>query len=152
MKINEVIKENFKVTKNDQTGVTLTKPDGTSITIPAEHLAALQSNPNNPSQFSINPDVFSATDTTNQNPQEPVGPKVGSDVEIDTTDIQTTETMGDEDLIVSPKGKKQNKTVGGDPTDRFIDQVTDKEFERNARGKLRESDELNAMLTIAGLK
>jgi hypothetical protein len=55
--------------------------------------------------------------------------------------------------------------VGGDATDRFIDQVKDKGFERANRNspgqgqrspvaqrKLREDDELMKMLTIAGLK
>lgn len=54
--------------------------------------------------------------------------------------------------------------VGGDATDRFIDQVKDKGFERANRGqgqnavspvggrKLREDDELMKWLTIAGIK
>lgn len=58
-------------------------------------------------------------------------------------------------------GSGHNHDIGGDPTDRFIDQVRDKEFERTARGgregfagraKMSESDELMKMLTIAGLK
>jgi hypothetical protein len=147
MKVNEIVKENFKVTKNDASGVTLTKPDGTTVIIPPEQLAALQSNPTDPHKFSINPEVLSL-DNAHQQPQEPIGPKVGSDVEIASTDIQTAEAMGSKDLI----SKKGNKDIGGDPTDDFIDDVTDKEFERGARGKMRESAELEAMLTIAGLR
>ena len=55
-----------------------------------------------------------------------------------------------------------NHDIGGDATDRFIDQVRDKGFERAQRkgkgrsspisGKLAESDELMKWLTIAGIK
>jgi hypothetical protein len=66
---------------------------------------------------------------------------------------------GHKDLI-----SQGNKDVGGDATDRFINQVRDKGFERANRGpasssastiggkKLKESDELYKWLTIAGLK
>jgi hypothetical protein len=154
MKINEIIKENLKVTGNTPQGITLTGPDGTTITLSPEKLAALQANPTDPNKFSINPEVLATTDTTQtQNTQNPIGPKVGSDVEFATTDIQTTETLGDEDLMVSKDGKTQNKPIGGDATDRFISQVSDREFERNARhGRISESEDLIAMLTIAGLR
>jgi hypothetical protein len=53
--------------------------------------------------------------------------------------------------------------IGGDATDKFINDVKDKEFERKNRnpgggagspisGRLKESDELMKWLTIAGLK
>jgi hypothetical protein len=48
-----------------------------------------------------------------------------------------------------------NHDVGGDATDRFIDQVRDKRWEkanRNESASLKESDPLYKMLTIAGLK
>jgi hypothetical protein len=51
-----------------------------------------------------------------------------------------------------------NHDVSGDATDRFIDQVRDKDFERKNRNpggspvRLKESDELMKWLTIAGLK
>lgn len=58
-----------------------------------------------------------------------------------------------------------NHDVGGDPTDEFIDQVKDQDFERQNRpsmgrgsvspvgsGKLKEGDELMQWLTIAGIK
>jgi len=55
-----------------------------------------------------------------------------------------------------------NHDVGGDATDRFINQVRDKGFERSVRNgesnkspmtnKLREGDELMKWLTIAGIK
>ena len=63
----------------------------------------------------------------------------------------------DDDLI----GSGHNIDIGGDPTDDFIDQVVDKDFERAQRGReglagrskrLGENDELAKMLTIAGLR
>jgi len=44
-----------------------------------------------------------------------------------------------------------NRDVGGDATDNFIDQVRDRDFER-AQRPLGESEELTAMLRIAGLR
>jgi len=44
-----------------------------------------------------------------------------------------------------------NHDIGGDATDNFIDQVRDKDFER-AQRPLGESEELTAMLRIAGLR
>jgi hypothetical protein len=73
-------------------------------------------------------------------------------------------TEKDVDLM----GSRHNGDVGGDATDRFISQVTDKPFDRAQRGgrnsvvggreglagraKLGENDDLNKMLTIAGLR
>lgn len=64
----------------------------------------------------------------------------------------------DPDLI----GSGHNVDIGGDPTDAYVDQVRDKEFERGARGgreglagrskRISENDELAKMLTIAGLR
>jgi hypothetical protein len=94
--------------------------------------------------------------------QQPQLPQIGSEVELDdnvgsTMQSETVDDVDDKDLIASGK----NKDVGGDPTDEYIKDVTDKEFERNARRSnrnvvnpipVRESEELIAMLTIAGLR
>ena len=84
----------------------------------------------------------------NEEPLLPVAPD-GQDIHAET----------DPDLM----GSGRNKSIGGDPTDNFIDQVRDKGFERAARSggsregfagraKMSENDELLKMLTIAGLK
>jgi len=162
MKIKEItLRENLKVTNNTPQGITLTSPDGTTITLSPDKLAALQANPSDPNKFSINPEVLATTDNSQQQAtQNPIGPKVGSDVEFATTDIQTTETYDDEELTDNHPNDfskdlvgKKNHSVGGDATDNFIAQVTDREFEKSARnGGIRESEELIAMLTIAGLR
>jgi hypothetical protein len=62
---------------------------------------------------------------------------------------------GHKDLI-----RQGNKDVGGDATDRFIQQVRDTEFEKAnkhggasaSRSTLSEKDELMKWLTIAGIK
>lgn len=58
----------------------------------------------------------------------------------------TVEISGDDDF---------EEDVGGDPTDEFIDDVRDKEFEKKATGQdMRSADDvkLEAMLRIAGLR
>ena len=89
-------------------------------------------------------------------------PKVGSEIELpddigSTMQSENVDDVDDEDLMASG----HNKDIGGDPTDKFIDDVVDKEFEKHA-GKshrnvvqpdpIKESEELIAMLTIAGLR
>jgi hypothetical protein len=89
-------------------------------------------------------------------------PKVGSEIELpddigSTMQSETVDDVDDEDLMASG----HNKDISGDPTDKFINDVVDKEFEKHA-GKsqrnvvqpnpIRESEELIAMLTIAGLR
>jgi hypothetical protein len=89
-------------------------------------------------------------------------PPVGASVELadnNTSTIQAAEGVDDEDLIDSGK----NHDIGDDPTDDFIDDVVDHDWEKAAgvgRSKrvyakpepVRESAELIAMLTIAGLR
>lgn len=97
-----------------------------------------------------------------QPPQQPQLPKVGSEIELDdnigsTIQSETVDDVNDDDLLASGK----NKDVGGDQTDDFIDDVVDHKWEKNA-GKsqrnvvqpdpIKESAELIAMLTIAGLR
>lgn len=89
-------------------------------------------------------------------------PKVGSEIELpddigSTMQSETVDDVDDKDLIASG----HNKDISGDPTDKFINDVVDKEFEKHA-GKsqrnivqpnpIKESAELIAMLTIAGLR
>lgn len=94
-------------------------------------------------------------------PQQPQLPKVGSEIELDDNVGSTMQEMlddkDDEDLMASRK----NKDISGDPTDKFINDVVDKKFEKNAGRSqrnvvqpdpIRESEELIAMLTIAGLR
>lgn len=95
-------------------------------------------------------------------PQQQQLPKVGTEVELDdnigsTMQSETFDDVDDDDLLSSG----ENKDIGGDPTDDFINDVVDKDFEKNAgRSKrnivkpdpIKESEELLAMLTIAGLR
>jgi hypothetical protein len=89
-------------------------------------------------------------------------PEVGSEVELpdDIGSTMQSETFNNSDLV-----KNGNKPIGGrkgkDETDDFIDDVTDHDFEKHAgRSKrnyvkpepIRESEDLIAMLTIAGLR
>lgn len=88
-----------------------------------------------------------------QPPEKPKQPQVGSEVKL----AEKSNAFNNDDLIKS----KKNKPIGGDPTDDFIDDVVDHDFEKHA-GKssrkivkpepVRESEELIAMLTIAGLR
>lgn len=161
MKIKEItLRENFTVTQNTQQGIKLkdiNDPNSVEITIPPDKLAALKPHPGDPNKFSINPAVLGSTSNVSDPAAQQIGPKVGSNIDIPTTDIQTTETiedddLDDQDLMTSDSGEEQNKPVGGDATDKFISDVTDKEFERSVRGKVAESEDLIAMLTIAGLR
>ena len=115
MKVRDIIvREEYKVTKSDTQGVELTSNDGVKMTIPADKTASIQSDPSNPSKFKMNPDTVSSDS------DKPSGPAVGAEVELPTA----TEEYED-DLI----GSRRNKDVGGDPTDDFIDDVVDKDYE-----------------------
>lgn len=95
-------------------------------------------------------------------PGQPPLPEVGSEVELpdDIGSTMQSETFNNSNLV-----KNGNKPIGGrkgnDKTDDFIDDVTDHDFEKHAgRSKrnyvkpepIRESEDLIAMLTIAGLR
>jgi hypothetical protein len=81
-----------------------------------------------------------------------------------TTGDSTSENYEEEEESIVEKHHDTvasgNHPVGGDATDRLINRVRDKGFERAARGphksavpsKLREDDELMKWLTIAGIK
>jgi hypothetical protein len=76
----------------------------------------------------------------------------GGKVIVSPRDFQAMGMAKEEQDLVS----QGNHDVGGDPTDSFIDQVRDKDFERDNRtsntSTLGENDELMKWLTIAGIK
>jgi hypothetical protein len=96
-----------------------------------------------------------------QQQQQAQLPKVGSEIELPDNIGSTMQEMLDDkddaDLIAS----HENKDISGDPTDDFINDVVDKKFEKNSGRNhrnvvhptpIKESEELIAMLTIAGLR
>ena len=99
-------------------------------------------------------------------PGQPQLPQVGAEIELADTTMGSpvqAETFNDSDLIspINRKHKHKNKPISGDPTDNFIDDVVDHKWEKNAGRSnrnviqpepIRESAELIAMLTIAGLR
>jgi hypothetical protein len=76
----------------------------------------------------------------------------GGKVIVSPKDFQAMSMAKEEQDLVS----QGNHDVGGDATDSFIDQVRDKDFERDHRNStastLGENDELMKWLTIAGIK
>ena len=99
-------------------------------------------------------------------PGQPQLPQVGDEIELADTTMGSpvqAETFDDSDLIspINRKHKHKNTPIGGDPTDDFIDDVVDHKWEKHAGRSnrnviqpepIRESAELIAMLTIAGLR
>lgn len=112
----------YKVTKNDpNTGVTLAKPDGTQLILPPDKVNAIASNPNDPNKYLLNPDAVAQTQQG-----QPTGPEIGREVEVnDDSEIAATEAHDDAG------------DVGGDPTDDFINDIVDHDYEK-AQGRLRE--------------
>ena len=132
----------YKVTKSDpNTGLTLTKPDGTQLILPPDKMNAIAANPNDPNKYLLNPDAIAQQSTSGQ----PSGPEIGREVEVndETNPEQTAFETQDEE-----------GDVGGDATDAYIDGVIDQDFERAQRpvAGVREAKELEAMLRIAGLR
>lgn len=122
----------YKVTKNDpNTGVTLAKPDGTQLILPPDKVNAIASNPNDPNKYLLNPDAVAAQVQGQQS-----GPEIGREVEVnDDSEMPTTETsdeMGD---------------IGGDPTDNYINDIVDKDFEK-AQGR----DDISMLRHLAGMR
>jgi hypothetical protein len=76
----------------------------------------------------------------------------GGKVIVSPKDFQAMSMAKEEQDLIS----QGNHDVGGDATDSFIDQVRDKDFERDHRNStastLGENDELMKWLTIAGIK
>lgn len=88
-------------------------------------------------------------------------PQVGSEVELANNLGMQSETFNDKDLMNSGKNTDIGGPNGGDETDDFINDVVDHKWEKNAGRSnrnimkpepVRESAELIAMLTIAGLR
>lgn len=146
----------YKVTKSDpNTGLTLSKPDGTQLILPPDKMNAIAANPNDPNKYLLNPDAIAQQATSGQ----PSGPEIGREVEVNTTE-NPDQAFGEEmDDAMDGGGD-----VGGDATDAYIDGITDHDFEQ-AQGRTRESvvgrrpdarmqeaKELEAMLRIAGLR
>jgi len=95
--------------------------------------------------------------------QQPQLPQVGSEVELadNVGSIMQAETFDDDDLVDSDENNDIGGPNGNDETDDFIDDVVDHEWEKTAGRSsrnviqpepVRESAELIAMLTIAGLR
>jgi hypothetical protein len=141
MKIHEIIREDFKVTQSNAQGMELTSPDGVKMTLPADKAAAIQSDPTNPNKFKLDPQSIQQS---NDNQNKPIGPQVGSEIEI-PDDLPAFESLvTDPDLISS----KRNSDVGGDPADDYIDDIVDHDFEKHAS---RNSRELNYIKQLSGL-
>lgn len=113
MKVKDIVREDntmYKVIKNDPTtGIDLQHPDDphSTLHLDPEAAKAIAANPDNPNQFTMNPAIAGATGAT-----APQGPQQGAEVE-----MPATENYGD---------------IGGDPTDSYINDVTDHDFEKNA--------------------
>jgi hypothetical protein len=91
--------EAYKVTQNDpNTGLTLAKPDGTQLILPPEKVASVMADPTDPNKFTLNPDAVA---DANQDPNKPMGPAIGANVELAAAE-----------------------DIGGDPTDDFIKDVS----------------------------
>jgi hypothetical protein len=120
----------YKVTKSDpNTGLTLSKPDGTQLILPPDKMNAIAANPNDPNKYLLNPDAIAQQATSGQ----PSGPEIGREVEVNTAE-NPDQAFGEElDDAVDP----QPGDVGGDATDAYIDSITDHDFEQ-AQGRLRE--------------
>jgi hypothetical protein len=115
----------YKVTKSDpNTGLTLSKPDGTQLILPPDKMNAIAANPNDPNKYLLNPDAIAQQSTSGQ----PTGPEIGREVEVNA-DQNPEQAFGEE---MDDAGD-----VGGDATDAYIDSVVDHDFER-AQGRLRE--------------
>ena len=115
----------YKVTKSDpNTGLTLSKPDGTQLILPPDKMNAIASNPNDPNKYLLNPDAITQQATSGQ----PSGPEIGREVEVNA-DMNPEQAFGEE--------MDDTGVVGGDATDAYIDDITDHDFEQ-AQGRLRE--------------
>jgi hypothetical protein len=96
--------EAYKVTQNDpNTGLTLAKPDGTQLILPPEKVASVMADPTDPNKFTLNPDAVA---DANQDPNKPMGPAIGANVELAAAeDIGAHGDMGDDfirDVSVKP--------------------------------------------------
>lgn len=155
MKIKEItLKENYKVTQNSPQGLELTAQDGTKMILPPDKIPAVQASQDDPNKFTLNPQAMATPDGTQQQQQQPIGPQIGAEVEM-PADIQTTEDQAESELMNAGISH-----IGGDAGDDFVNDITQSHnrMQRTpdtavlGNHSMRESAELNAMLTIAGLR
>jgi hypothetical protein len=110
--------------------------------------------------FELNPEAQAKAEsqgftkiTISVNGKQIFGMEGGGKVIVSPRDFQAMSMAKEEHQDLVSQG---NHDVGGDPTDSFIDQVRDKDFERDNRtsntSTLGENDELMKWLTIAGIK
>ena len=127
MKVKDIMREDnkiYKVIKNDPTtGIDLQHPDDphSTLHLDPEAAKAITANPDNPNQFTMNPAIAGATGA-----DAPQGPQQGAEIEMPATEDYELER----DTI--QKGRR-NRGIGGDATDSYVDDVTDHDFEKNAR-------------------
>jgi hypothetical protein len=109
--------------------------------------------------FELNPEAQAKAEgqgftkiTISLNGKQIFGMEGGGKVIVSPRDFQAMSMAKEHQDLVS----QGNHDVGGDPTDSFIDQVRDKDFERDNRtsntSTLGENDELMKWLTFAGIK
>ena len=138
MKIKDIVKESMPISAkfgpntNDKT-IEITKPDGTSITMPRtpQNMAAFSTGQNGQPQYNMNPGANNpqATNTPQQNAiQQQSGQqqlaKFAPNMPVNIDDDTQQQTMGEE-----------HGDVGGDPTDSYIKQVEaprDDDFDETA--------------------
>lgn len=114
--------EDAKITKSDQSGVEIDN-DGIKTIIPADKASALSPDKTNPNEYDLNPTAVAPQDGA------PTGPKVGATVDF----TPTSEDYEDMDI-------HKVSSIGGDPTDKFIQDVSDHDFERSAHRDSRDQD------------
>jgi hypothetical protein len=138
MKIKEITTEGlgaaYKIIKTGPEGTVLQSPDmHTQLQLDPEASKNIVKNPQNPNQFTMNaPAATSSTGSA----QAPAGPQIGAEVEIPANEELDDNVANDA------------KEIGGDPTDAFIDDVVDQEFEKAVKPQ---SSELNHIRSLAGL-
>lgn len=121
----------YKVTKSDpNTGLTLSKPDGTQLILPPDKMNAIAANPNDPNKYLLNPDAITQQATSGQ----PSGPEIGREVEVNTAE---GDVNPEQSAFEDQDDQDEQGDVGGDATDAYIDGVIDQDYER-AQGRLRE--------------
>ena len=163
MKIKDILGEDDgsnKVTAANSDGsVEITSNTGVKTILPKDQATALAPDPTNPNKLNLNKDAVAPTDG------KPTGPQVGSDVDMTTKEEMDTEEEvveringeDDPDLIgYEKKHHKKNRSVGGDATDDFINDIRDKDFEKHAlptggRESSKFKEELESWKRIAGL-
>lgn len=125
--LEDAAQQVYKVTKSDpNTGLTLSKPDGTQLILPPDKMNAIAANPNDPNKYLLNPDAITQQATSGQ----PSGPEIGREVEVNAAENGNLEQTAFEE-------QDDQGDVGGDATDAYIDSIVDQDFER-AQGRLRE--------------